>query len=59
MPHRTPQPAPTPSACTCRNTGRCASCVAVIGAAVAREGRPPAQRTGIGALASLSTKDAA
>jgi len=46
-------------ACTCNNTGRCTPCVRIISAAVAREGRPPAQRTGIGALASLSRKDAA
>jgi len=50
---------PTPPACTCHNTGRCNPCVATIRAAVAREGRPPAQRAGIGALVSLSRKDAA
>lgn len=54
MAKRTPQPA-----CTCHNTGRCAYCVPLIAAAVAREGRPPAQRTGIGALTRVSTKDAA
>ncbi|GAA4461009.1 hypothetical protein GCM10023170_063240 [Phytohabitans houttuyneae] len=52
------KPTPPP-ACTCKNTGRCGYCVSVINAAVAREGRPPAQRTGIAALASLSRKDAA
>jgi len=54
MANRTPAPA-----CTCNNTGRCPSCVAIICAAAAREGRPPAQRTGIAALATLSRKDAA
>jgi hypothetical protein len=58
MAHRTPTPTPT-TACTCGNTGRCTQCVAIISAAVAREGRPPAQRTGIGALTHRSTRDAA
>lgn len=48
-----------PPACTCGNTGRCPFCVHVITAAIAREARPPAQRTGIGALTSMSTRDAA
>jgi hypothetical protein len=50
---------PGAAGCTCHNTGRCKPCVTRITAAVAREARPPAQRTGIRALASLSRKDAA
>jgi hypothetical protein len=37
-----------PPTCTCHNAGRCSYCPRVAQTAL-REGRPPAQRNGIGA----------
>ncbi|MDQ7906861.1 hypothetical protein RB614_20305 [Phytohabitans sp. ZYX-F-186] len=48
-----------PPGCTCGYTGRCRGCGRLIAATATREGRSPAQRTGIAALTRLSTKDAA
>ena len=49
MAHRTP-----PRSCTCGNAGRCGYCPSVA-ATAAREGRAPAQRTGIGPVGTPAT----
>lgn len=44
-------PQRTNRGCTCGNTARCRVCVKAILPVVARESRPVARRTGVGAVA--------